>query len=120
MMENLIMENDAQLIYRILSGDDEAFTALVRKHQKGVHALAWREVGDFHFAEDITQDVFLQVYKKLSTLKNPNQFAGWLYVIANRLCKNWQKKNKSVIKSTEDVPVFEMQRMSYDLSLIHI
>ncbi len=108
------MENDAQLIYRILSGDDEAFTALVRKHQKGVHALAWREVGDFHFAEDITQDVFLQVYKKLSTLKNPNQFAGWLYVIANRLCKNWQKKNKSVIKSTEDVPVFEMQRMSYD------
>ena len=108
------MENDAQLIYRILSGDDEAFTALVRKHQKGVHALAWREVGDFHFAEDITQDVFLQVYKKPSTLKNPNQFAGWLYVIANRLCKNWQKKNKSVIKSTEDVPVFEMQRMSYD------
>ena len=108
------MENDAQLIYKVLSGDDEAFTALVRKHQKGVHALAWRRVGDFHFAEDITQDVFLQVYKKLSTLKNPNQFAGWLYVITNRLCQNWQKKNKSVIKSTEDVRVLEMQRMSYD------
>ena len=109
------MESDAQLIYRVLSGDDEAFTALVRKHQKGVHALVWRKVGDFHFAEDITQDVFLQVYKKLSTLKNPNHFVGWLYVIANRLCKNWHIKNKSIIKSMEDVPVLEMQRMSYNL-----
>ena len=108
------MENDAQLIHKVLSGDDEAFTALVRRHQKGVHALAWRKLGDFHFAEDITQDVFLQVYKKLSTLKNPNQFTGWLYVITNRLCKNWRKKNKFVIKSMEDVPVLEMQRMSYD------
>jgi len=108
------MESDAQLIYRVLSGDDEAFTALVRKHQKGVHALAWRKLGDFHLAEDITQDVFFQVYKKLSTLKNPNQFTGWLYVIANRLCKNWHLKNKAVVKSMEEVPVLEMQRMSYD------
>ena len=65
-------ENDVQLIHRILSGDEAAFTALVRKYQKSVHALAWRKVGDFHFAEEITQDTFLQVYKKLSTLRNPN------------------------------------------------
>ncbi|MDE0686237.1 MAG: hypothetical protein OXI63_25200, partial [Candidatus Poribacteria bacterium] len=73
------MENDTQLIYKVLAGDDEAFTALVRKHQQSVHALAWRRVGDFHFAEEITQDTFLQAYKKLSTLKNPSQFSGWLY-----------------------------------------
>ena len=36
-------ENDVQLIHKILSGDDEAFSALVRKHQKSVHALAWRK-----------------------------------------------------------------------------
>ena len=109
-----MINDDVQLIHKVLSGDDEAFTALVRKYQKSVHALAWRKVGDFHFAEDITQDVFLQVYKKLSTLKNPNQFAGWLYVTANRLCKNWNQKNKSVIKSMEEVSVVEMQAMSYD------
>ena len=109
-----MIHDDVQLIHKVLSGDDEAFTTLVRKYQKSVHALAWRKVGDFHFAEDITQDVFLQVYKKLSTLKNPNQFAGWLYVIANRLCKNWNNKNKSVIKSMEEVSVLEMQSMSYD------
>ena len=76
-------KEDAQLIYDILSGNDDAFNTLVQKYQRSVHALAWRKIGDFHYAEEITQDTFLQAYKKLSTLKNPHQFAGWLYVIAN-------------------------------------
>ena len=75
-----MLEDDVQLIRRILSGDESAFSTLVDKHQKGVHALIWRKVGDFHHAEEITQDVFIQVYKKLGTLKDPKCFAGWLYV----------------------------------------
>jgi RNA polymerase sigma factor (sigma-70 family) len=109
-----MVEDDVQLIQKVLSGDDEAFTALVRKHHKSVHALAWRKVGDFHFAEEITQDVFLRAYKYLSTLKDPTQFSGWLYVITDRLCKNWFQNKKSEIKSLEDVPVIEMQRTSYE------
>ena len=108
------MEDDAQLIYRVLSGDDEAFTALVRKHQKSVHALAWRRIGDFHFAEEIVQDAFLRAYKGLPKLKNPNQFPGWLYVITNRLCNDWLEENESIIESVEDIPVAEIQRMSYE------
>ena len=106
-------KDDVQLIRRILSGDDEAFTALVGKYQKGVHALAWRRIGDFHFAEEITQDTFLQAYKNLATLKNPNQFAGWLYVIANNLCNRWIQKKKPAIQSLEDTPVREIEQSSY-------
>ena len=47
---------DAQLVHRCLAGDDSAFTTLVKKHQKRVHALAWRKVGDFHIAEELAQD----------------------------------------------------------------
>ena len=108
------MENDAQLIHKVLSGDDDAFTALVRKHQKSVHALAWRRIGDFHFAEEIAQDTFLRAYKGLPKLKNPSQFSGWLYVITNRLCNSWLEKNKSIITLVEDVPVAESQRTSYE------
>ena len=109
-----MLEDDVQLIHRILSGDSEAFTALVRKHQKSVHALAWRRIGDFHFAEEITQDTFVRVYKHLPTLKDPSQFSGWLYVITNRLCNTWLQDNKSLIGSLEDVPVVEIQRSSYE------
>ncbi len=106
-------ESDVQLIQRILSGDEAAFGVLVEKHQKSVHALAWRKVGDFHDAEEITQDTFLQVYKKLPTLKDPYKFAGWLYVIANRLCIDWIRKNNLTIQSLEDTPVVEIEKASY-------
>ena len=108
-----MVENDVQLIRRILSGDDEAFDTLVRKYQKSVHALAWRKIGDFHFAEEIAQDTFLQAYRNLTTLRNPNQFSGWLYVIANRLCLKWLQRNKSTMQSLGDTPMEEIDKSSY-------
>lgn len=106
-------ENDVQLIHEILSGNDEAFGTLVRRHQKGVHALAWRKVGDFHAAEEITQDTFLQIYKKLAQLKNPNQFSGCMYVIASRLCLKWIRKNRVVTQSLDDTDTGAVERVSY-------
>ena len=109
-----MVEDDVQLISKVLSGDDEAFTALVRKHQKSVHALAWRKIGDFHIAEEITQDAFLRAYKHLPKLKDPKQFSGWLYVITHRLCNTWLRKNKSLMESLEDVPMAEIEQTFYE------
>lgn len=95
-------ENDVNLIRQIIAGDDTAFVRLVEKYQKQVHALAWRKIGDFHIAEEITQDTFLKVYQKLSTLRDPNQFSGWLYVIANRQCLAWLRKKRIETESLED------------------
>ena len=110
-----MVNDNVELIHRILSGEDEAFSVLVRKYQRRVHALIWRKIGDFHIAEEITQDAFLQAYKKLSTLKNPKLFDGWLYVIANRLCLNWIQRNKPAIRqqSIEATPIEEIEKSSY-------
>ena len=107
-------KSDAHLIRDILSGDDTAFTTLVKKHHKSVHALVWQKIGDFHYAEEITQDAFLQAYKKLSTLRNPNQFAGWLYVIANRCCISWTRKQKHALQLMEDTSVKEIGELTYE------
>ena len=104
---------DAQLVNRFLSGDENAFTSLVKKHQKSIHALVWRKVGDFHIAEELTQDTFLKAYQKLGTLKNPNQFAGWLYVIADRLCIAWHRKQKPPMESLETTSGEEIEESSY-------
>ena len=108
-----MVNDDVQLIRSVLSGDDEAFGVLVQKYRKGVHALVWRKIGDFHYAEEITQDVFLQVYKKLATLKNPSQFAGWLYVIVDRLCINWLNRHKPTVQSLEATSIKEIEEFSY-------
>ena len=106
-------EDDVQLIRKILSGDDKAFNILVQKYQKNVHTLVWRRIGDFHYAEEITQDTFLQAYKKLSTLRDPHQFAGWLYTIAHRLCIAWMRKQKPEMQSLSDTPVKEVDNLAY-------
>ncbi len=105
--------DDVELIHCVLSGDENAFSALVQKYQKSVHALAWRKIGDFHIAEEITQDTFLLAHKKLRSLKNPNQFAGWLYVIADRCCKAWFRKKKLRTKSLETTSVETLERAAY-------
>lgn len=48
-----MINNDTHLIHRSLEGDDNAFSELVEKYQKQVHALVWKKIGDFHFAEDL-------------------------------------------------------------------
>ena len=105
--------NDVTLIQRTLEGDQNAFTALVNKYQKWVHTLVWRKIGDFHIAEEITQDVFLKVYKKLSTLKPPEQFPGWLYVITTRHCIAWLRKKRQPTSSLDAMPAPELEELCY-------
>ena len=105
--------HDTNLIQRILDGDEGAFTALVNKYQKSVHALVWRKIGDFHIAEEITQDVFLKVYKRLSTLKRRDHFPGWLYVIATRHCIAWLRKKQLPTKSLDAMSTTELEEICY-------
>ena len=105
--------DDIVLIQRILAGDAIAFERLVRKYQKQVHTLAWRKVRDFHIAEDITQETFLQVYQKLETLEDPTRFPGWLYVIADRLCIAWLRRNQRHTEPLEDTDISEVETEVY-------
>ena len=106
-------QKDAELIQRILQGDQDALSPLVKKYQKGVHTLAWRKIGDFHIAQEITQDTFLTAYQKLRTLKNHNLFAGWLYVIAANRCRDWLKKNRLPMDSLDITDANEVDKVSY-------
>ena len=106
-------ESDAALIQRTLEGDEGAFTTLVNKYQKWVHTLVWRKIGDFHTAEELTQDIFLKVYKKLSTLKPPDRFPGWLYVITTRHCITWLRKKREPTTSLNTMPTTELEALCY-------
>ena len=106
-------ENDVALIQRTLDGDEGAFTTLVKKYQKSVHTLVWRKIGDFHTAEELTQDIFLKVYKKLSTLKPPDRFPGWLYVITTRHCITWLRKKHVSTTSLNAMSTTELEALCY-------
>ena len=78
--------------------------------KKQVHALAWRKIGDFHIAEEITQDTFLKAYKKLATLKRPQRFVSWLYVIAANRCSSWLRKKQLKTEPLEQLKEIDSEQ----------
>ena len=105
--------DDAKWVERILAGDESAFTALVKKYEKRIHAFVWRRVRDYHVAEEITQDTFLRAYKKLGTLRDPNRFSGWLYMIATRRLLTWLGEKSIPMQSLDAMRDAEIEALFY-------
>ena len=80
---------DGDIIHKCLTGDTAAFGLLVDKYKASVYALAYAKLGNFHDAQDITQEVFLKAYQKLRTLKHWDKFLSWLYAITSNMCKDF-------------------------------
>ena len=104
---------DVALIGRILAGDEAAFESLIRKYRKQVHAQALRNINDFQIAEDIVQETFLQVYQRLETLEDPKLFPKWLYVIVDRRCIAWLRKNRLQTQPLEETDISEIETEAY-------
>ena len=72
-------------------GDKHAFETLVYRHQRPVLNFIFRFMGDPTEAEDLTQEVFLRVWKSAGTYQSDAKFTTWLYRIATNLCINKQR-----------------------------
>ena len=83
---------DGYFVQRCLNGDSAAFGFLVDKYKACVFSLAYTKRGNFHDAQDITQEVFIRVYQKLHTFKPSEKFKPWLYVITSNLCIDFLRK----------------------------
>lgn len=88
--------NDDQLIKLALSGDYTAYEMLISKYERKVHSLAIRITKDPILAEDVLQDVFMTVFRKLDSFKGNSQFSSWLYRIAANFCFMALRKRNNV------------------------
>ena len=105
--------DDVVLIQFTLAGDEAAFANLVSKYQKQVHAYTLRKTGDFHIAEDITQETFIEAYQNLENLRDPLKFLAWLFGIANHLCIAWFRKNRSTSELLRESYTLKTETDSY-------
>jgi RNA polymerase sigma-70 factor (ECF subfamily) len=79
---------DAALMLRVKQGDTAAFAELVDKYKRPVINVVYRMIRDLSEAEDIAQNVFVQVYKSADRYKVASKFSTWLFTIARNLCLN--------------------------------
>jgi RNA polymerase sigma-70 factor (ECF subfamily) len=88
--------SDHDLIKDVQSGDFEAFRIIVLRYSNALLSVAYSVVGDFHEAQDITQEAFVKCYHRLHTLQDPSRLGSWLYSIAYRTSLDFAKKKKSM------------------------
>ena len=82
---------EAILIERLIARDERAFNELVTAYGRRVSALVMRMLGNKAEAEDLTQEVFVQVFKAIGTFRGESKLSTWIYRIAVNLCKNRSK-----------------------------
>jgi RNA polymerase sigma-70 factor (ECF subfamily) len=84
-------EVEQKLIERLVARDERAFNELVQTYGRRVSGLVLRMLGNRAEAEDLTQEVFVQVFKAISTFRGDSKLSTWIYRIAVNLCKNRTK-----------------------------
>jgi len=81
-----VRTEDGSIIYRCLNGESGVFGLLVDKYKAGIYAYAYTRLLNFQDAQDVTQEVFLQAYRDLRSLRRWESFVFWLYRIAHNCC----------------------------------
>lgn len=76
------MRSDAEIVQAVLGGDVNAFEALVLRYQKKVYNTVLRLTGDSVQAEDLSQEVFLKIFRGLSSFRGESSFSTYIYRVA--------------------------------------
>jgi len=84
----LLDDTEARLVERLVARDERAFNALVRAYEGRVFSVALRMLGNRAEAEDLAQEVFVQVFKAVGTFRGESKLSTWIYRIAINLAKN--------------------------------
>ncbi len=103
--------SETQLIARAQQGDEEAFSALFEAHKRRVYSLCLRMTGNTAEAEDLTQEAFLQLFRKISTFRGESAFSTWLHrlsvnvVLMHLRKKGLQQVSLDEMDTSQDEPV---------------
>ncbi len=85
---------ESTLVQQAASGDRDSFEILVKTYERKIYTLAYRMSRNPDDAFDLSQEVFLRVYKSLSFFKGESSFSTWLYRLASNVCLDHVRKEK--------------------------
>jgi RNA polymerase sigma-70 factor, ECF subfamily len=105
------LDPDAQLVQLCLQGDGSAWEGIVRRHSRRVYNLCYRFTGNRHEAEDLTQEVFLRIYRTVRNYRaEQGSFSTWMSSVARNLLIDHYRRTKyerqtSSLDDEEQAPI---------------
>lgn len=102
-MTNEVLVSDAELAQKASNGDVYAFGELFTRHNHRVYSLCFRMTGNAADAEDLTQEVFVRLFKKIGTFRGESAFTTWLHRFTiNQVLMHFRRQKKRPEKTTEE------------------
>ena len=95
------LPEDTLLAFKAADGDNGAFEELVRKHERLVGTCVYSIVGNSEDVLDVSQEVFLKVYRSLKSFNGDSEFSTWLYRIAKNTALDFVRKRKTASVSLD-------------------
>lgn len=112
--------SDEQLVLQFLAGEEKAFNALVEKYLKPLYNFIFQLVRDKEAANDIIQDVFVKVWKNLSSYDSQKKFSTWIFAIAKNTAFDFLKKKKDIpFSAFENVDEGSILEYIEDKTILH-
>lgn len=117
------LNEDTQYVLLAQQGEVSAFQVLFERHHKRVFGLVYRLCSDLSYAEDLTQEVFVQVWHKLASFRGESQFSTWLHTVATRVAIGELRKQRSWYQRirlwhADETPTEQTTAAPVDLSLL--
>jgi RNA polymerase sigma-70 factor, ECF subfamily len=109
--------NEAEAIERARNGDRAAFEYLYRSHSRRVYAVCLRMVGNTTEAEDLTQEAFLLLFRKIHTFRGESAFSTWLHRLAVNIVLMHLRKKSLPIVSIQATPDPEDETVSLNVDI---
>ena len=102
-VDRLEPTSDLELARAAAAGDSVAFEKLYQQHHRRVYSLCLRMLGNSTHAEDLTQEVFLQVYRKLASFRGDSAFTTWLHrLTVNQVLMHFRRRGVKLEHTSEE------------------
>ncbi len=88
--------SDNEIVEKYLKGDQEALEVLIKRYLKPIYSFVYKNVGDSAATEDITQEVFVKMWKNLKKFKRGSSFKSWIFTIAKNTAIDFLRKKRTV------------------------
>lgn len=96
-------QSDYQLARRIADGDMQAFEELYQLYYRRVYSLCWRMTNNVAEAEDLTQEIFIHVFRKIGSFRGESAMMTWLHrVSVNKVLMHFRKNSVRLERTTKD------------------
>jgi RNA polymerase sigma-70 factor (ECF subfamily) len=97
--------SDTYYIQRIQAGDTAGFACLIDKYSRQVHSLIFKLIRNREDTEELTQDVFMKVFRNLGSFKGDSSFSTWIYKIAYNTAISETRKRKQEFLAIEEAQI---------------